>query len=321
MAVRSMSKGGVICALAHMLLHVTATALLLSRSVAADAVILNAASGSIGVAIIHENYDDRFAGVGRIECTDSQRRGVNLVATGWVVGSADTVVTAAHILFRAPAAGGAPTRAIAPSQCAFLLYDRDQNIRNRIRIRYAVSPWAESRFRGDSSYDVAVLKLESAVRVEKIPAVKVAMPVGRPSINLIAFHSGFRDTQCAWITRGRQQAFPAAQQRYDASELRITSATRLFATSADSTAGSSGGMYYDERLGAAVGLHLGVVCDQAQPRYDPNVCFNYGLRFDREIVAMVDMVVRDQLPNNQLLVRDNSAPRLVLASRISTTIR
>ncbi len=67
----------------------------------------------------------------------------------------------------------------------------------------------------------------------------------------------------------------------------------MFLTSAGSTAGSSGGMYFDQQSGAAIGLHIGWVCDTADghSRYDPASCFNYGLRFDRETVALAPLAI------------------------------
>lgn len=305
-------KGGVARALARNM-AVMVTAVMLAGGTAADAVVLNAASG---VAVVGKSYDPRFEGVGRIECHDPAKRGRSYRATGWLAGSADTVMTAAHIFFPRSRPNGGRANIVNPGDCIFILYDGDQKVREVANIRYGLSPWAKTRFRGDSSHDVAVLKLERAVSVDNIPPVKTSAAVEKPSIDLIAFHTGFRDTQCAWITRGTQQAFPPSQLRYDASDLRITSATRLFTTSADSTPSSSGGMYYDERLRAAVGLHLGAMCDRVRPRYDPEGCFNYGLRFDAAIVAMVEAVVRDEAHDSPLSIIDNMPPQPALSGQL-----
>lgn len=312
MAFRFPSKGGGPHALVRRPLLVPLTAMLLSGAAAADAIILSGHAPAGGAATMSSEEEGRFAGVGRIECHDPRTPGVADVATGWILGSADTVVTAAHAFFR-----GTPparsTRTVDPATCAFLLYDRDQRVRETIRIRYALSPWADIGIRHDSSYDVAVLKLDRPARIDAIP---VAMPLGeagKATVDLVAFHAGLGGMQHAWITRGRLRAFPPGQLRTDATGLRITSARRLFTASADSSPGSSGGMYYDERRHAAVGVHLGAVCDRALPRYDPDGCFNYGLRFTPAVAAMVDMVVRDRPAPAALITADGDPPRLAAA--------
>ncbi|MGC6329971.1 hypothetical protein [Rhizorhabdus sp. FW153] len=56
-------------------------------------------------------------------------------------------------------------------------------------------------------------------------------------------------------------------------------------------------MYHDERLGAAIGLHLGYLCDRPKPvsRYMPAECFNYGRYVTAELMAMIQGVVDERL--------------------------
>jgi hypothetical protein len=279
-------------------------ATLLSSGLPANAIILGGKDAAGRSAMMSADDKGRFAGVGRVECHDPQIPGVDYVATGWVLGSADTAVTAAHAFFH-------DTRAVAPTDCTFALYDRNEQIRERIQIRYALSPWADVRIRNDSSYDVAILKLDRPVRIAAIPAAVAFKGAEKALVDLVAFQSGVGEMRHAWITRGQLRDFPLGQLRDDTTGLRITSARRLFSTSAGSSPGSSGGMYYDERLHAAIGVHLGAVCDRIWPRYDPNLCFNYGLRFTPTIVAMVDMVVRDQPVLAKLIIADGEPARLV----------
>ena len=75
----------------------------------------------------------------------------------------------------------------------------------------------------------------------------------------------------------------------------------MLATSADSTPGSSGGMYYDPDQKAAVGIHVGSLCGYAEARYDPDRCFNYGLRFDAKLMRMIESVAADSPPAEQLV--------------------
>jgi|GEM_PF-2724119 len=312
MAFRLLSKGGAPFALARRPLLVSAVAMLLSSGTTADAIILSGSSPTDGSAMMSAVDRGRFAGVGRVECRDPRISGVAHVATGWVLGSTDTVVTAAHVLFR-----GASTmrtaRAVNPANCAFTLYDRNQQIWQTARIRYAVSPWADISIRNDSSHDVAILKLDRPVKIDSIPVAIAFKGREKALVDLVAFHLGVGEMQRAWITRGRLRDFPGSQLRDDRTAMRITDARRLFSTSADSSPGSSGGMYYDERLHAAIGVHLGAVCDQVRPRYDPHLCFNYGLRFTPAIVAMVDMVVRDQPALAKLITADGEPASLAEA--------
>ena len=310
MTLRFASKGRAKCALARRTLLAPIAALLLTAGMPAGAVMLH---GDTGAAAMQSAGDDsRFDGVGRIECRDPERTGILHLATGWVLGGADTVVTAAHLFFHA-SAGTSATRILDPRLCRFVLYDQNQQVRETASIRYVVSPWSQAGFRSDSSYDIAVLKLDHAVKVGTIPVAKPSAGVEKPSVDLVAFHTGIDDAQHPWVTRGQFRAFPSSQLRYDPSEMRITRAPRLFSTSADSTPGSSGGMYYDERLGAAVGLHVGSLCEEARPSYDPDRCFNYGLRFDKAIVALVDTVAQDRPEAKLVLNSDTASVRLALA--------
>ena len=104
------------------------------------------------------------------------------VATGWVVGSADTVITAAHLLFK-HAARGADAEVINPDRCVFVLFDADQRVRQIVRIRYGLSPWRNQHQRDDSSFDVAVLKLERPARVDHVPAVKISNAMAERSVS------------------------------------------------------------------------------------------------------------------------------------------
>lgn len=309
MAFRFPSKGGALHALALRTLLVPVAAMLLSSGASVNAMILSGHDAIGRSAMTPADDRGRFAGVGRVECRDPRKPGIAHVTTGWLLGSADTVVTAAHAFFpdKRPAKAA---RALDPTSCIFILYDRNEQIRETIPLRYALSPWADMRIRKDSSYDVAILKLARPVRIDSIPVAKAFRGTGKSPVYLVAFHSAVGEMRRAWITSGRLRDFPAGQLRDDSTGLRITNAPRLFSASADSSPGSSGGMYYDGRLDAAIGLHLGSLCDLILPRYDPDRCFNYGLRFTPAIVAMVDMVVRDQPAIANLITGDREPARL-----------
>ena len=313
MTFRSSSKGRAKCALACRTLFAPIAALLMTAAMPAGAVMLGH-DDTVGAPAMQSAGDDsRFDGVGRIECRDPERSDILHVATGWVLGSAGTVVTAAHLFFHDASAAASAARILDPGQCRFVLFDQNQHVRETASIRYVVSPWSEARFRSDSSYDIAVLKLDHQVKVGAIPIAKPSAGVEKPSVDLVAFHTGINAAQHAWVTRGQFHAFPVSQLRNGPSEMRITVAPRLFSTSADSTPGSSGGMYYDERLGAAVGLHVGALCDETHPSYDQDRCFNYGLRFDKAIVALVDTVAQDRPEAKLVLNCSAGSVRFALA--------
>jgi len=257
----------------------------------------------------------RFDGVGKIQCAGEHYQNRIDVGTGWIVGSADTVVTAAHLFFpRLGRESAASMSTIDPKLCRFALYDSDRNIREVARIRYAVSPWSDIRLRNDSSHDVAVLKLDRAVAVTNVPAVKISNPMFNSSIELVAFHTEMVDSERALVTTGELVNFPLAPLPSERDGARISNASRLFAASADSTPGSSGGMYYNERQQVAVGVHIGSLCAEGRHAYDPTACFNYGLRFNRKIVAMIASVAANQPHMGELIRMPDTRPQLAMAS-------
>jgi V8-like Glu-specific endopeptidase len=248
----------------------------------------------------------RFDTVGEIQCHDPANPSVAKSATGWVVGSSDTVVTAAHLFFQRSRAGGKGSNTLSPRQCTFRLYDGQGALRDVIGFRYGLSEWADARHRYDSSYDVAVLKLDRRVAVRSIPAVKVLNRLSTPTVKLAAFHGGPLRREHPWLTSGQTKLFPSnviVDHNYD---MRISDTWRMLAASADSTPGSSGGMYFDSAQNAAIGIHVGSLCAQGQTRHDPANCFNYGLRFDAKILKMIDSVATDNPPMAQVIIPDRN---------------
>lgn len=237
---------------------------------------------------------EAFEAVGRLECRSAHGRARVRDATGWVIGAADTVVTAAHSLY-------ADGEAIDPSNCLFRLLYPDGSVRETARLRYVRSPWAEARYRNDSAHDVAILKLDRHMAVDLIPAV--ATGSGARSVRLVSFPAEAADGR-ARISGGETRPFPYGPVRDGAGGLRVTDPTRLFASSVDSAAGSSGGMYYAPGAHAAVGVHVGYVCAGDD-------CFNVGLRFDAELLATITQVVAD----------DASSGRQQLASAEPVSVR
>lgn len=283
------------------------------------AITLAFLAGSVGEAIIFsENQNehaiaartgprDAFDSVGRIECLDPAFPGITHIASAWLIGSNQTAITVAHAFFKMPAPPfRQATMQLPVKECIFVLFNRDETVRDIFMIDYVLSPWADPRHRFDSSFDIAVLRLNRPAEGAVLPAVRLTRFQARKPVSLLAFRADIRESQILHDSRGIVDRFPRAQLRVsllDAEGPSISDDSALFATSANAEAGSSGGMYFDERLGAAIGLHLGYLCDQPAPisRYRPSECFNYGRYFTPEVIAMVQGVVEER-PDISLLV-------------------
>ncbi|MFZ5704716.1 MAG: trypsin-like serine peptidase [Pseudomonadota bacterium] len=236
----------------------------------------------------------RFDTVGEIQCHDPANPSVAKTATGWIVGSTDTVVTAAHLFFQRSRAGARDKTTLSPTQCTFRLYDGQGALRDVIGFRYGLSEWVDVRRRYDSSYDVAVLKLDRRAAVRSVPAVKILSHLSTPMVKLAAFHGGSLRSSHPWLTSGQTKLFPSNVVVDHFDDMRISDTRRMLAASADSTPGSSGGMYFDPARNAAIGIHVGSLCAESQAGYDGANCFNYGLRFDAKLLGMIDSVVSDR---------------------------
>jgi hypothetical protein len=250
---------------------------------------------------------DAFDSVGRIECIDPAIPGITHIASGWLIGSNQTAITVAHAFFKMPAPPFRPVAIQLPiKECIFVLFNRDETVRDIFTIDYVLSPWANPRHRFDSSFDIALMRLNRPAEGTVLPIVRQTRFQARKPVTLMAFRAEVREAQILHGSRGLMDRFPRAQLRVallDAKGPTISDASALFATSANAESGSSGGIYYDERLGAAIGLHLGYLCDQPKPvsRYMPAECFNYGRYFTAELMAMIQGVV-DERPDISLLV-------------------
>lgn len=274
MSVRFASPGNFLVPIALLAMIALSIAAPLPGRDAAVAMRLGGDERSIGA-------NEGFDGVGRLECRVPGGRAATRDATGWILGAADTVVTAAHTLFPAGAA-------IDPKACLFRLFNPDGSVRETARVRYASSPWSETRHRNDSAHDVAVLKLERAMAVDAGSAMASGSMMGARPVRLISFPADTADRR-ARISAGEARPFPLGPARDGQGGMRVSDPSRLFASSVDSAAGSSGGLYYAPRSGAAIGLHIGYVCSGGA-----DSCFNFGLRFDAKILAMIAAVAADR---------------------------
>lgn len=227
-----------------------------------------------------------FDGVGRLTCRATDGRASVEDATGWVVGSADTVMTAAHLFY-------SDDNAIDPRGCVFRLYNADGTVRQAARIRYARSPWHQKRYRNDSAHDFAVLKLDRAMAVGAIPVVAARDGRTPAAVLLVSFPADAADRH-ARTSAGEARPFPFGMARYGPGGIRISDPSRLFASSVDSDSGSSGGPYYAARGGAPIGLHLGYACAGDEG------CVNFGLKFDADTLAIIAAVAADRADDRAL---------------------
>lgn len=216
--------------------------------------------------------------VGRLVCAAPGGLARVEDGSGWVVGAADTVVTAAHILF--PANGAA----IDPRGCTFRLYGADGTVRAAARVRYVRSSWSDPDNRNDSSQDVAILKLERAMPVAPLPVA--ARGRGAGTVRLLSYPGGGEEMA---QSAGEASAFPLGPVRDAVTGMRISDPARLFISSAASAPGSSGGLYVG-RGGAVIGVHVGRLCGGGSE------CFGFGVRFDTALMAMVAAVAADEAP-------------------------
>lgn len=282
------------------------------------AAVLGTDDRNDSAAFLTEAQQSRFEGVGRIECSNAHRPGITSVATGWLIDSADLVMTAAHTFFH-PDRRGVRSSVLDPRNCTFARYSANGSILERSRISYGVSPWANASVRGDSSNDFAVLKLERPIQAKNVPTLGASGRMNARA-NLVAFQSGVTEDRRIRVTHGEARRFPVLQAAEGLEGTRVSKPSRLFISSASSSPGSSGGLYYDEATNSILGMHLGFACDAAAklPAYDPQRCFNYGLRFDREVSAFVAIASAPEPPTAALIgtVRPTDLAMLEIPSKL-----
>jgi hypothetical protein len=255
--------------------------------------------------------DQVIDGVGQFQCSSQNGQAWDYYATGWVAGSTDTVVTAAHLFYRIGLSGKNSGTVLNPESCVFFLFSRDQKVREIATIQYAVSPWAIDRNRFDSSFDFAVVKLRRRVDVNPIPITKVGVPT--PTAAQLVARRNF-SSKVPEITFGVILPFPRSQLRHATSNLSTVNADKLFATSASSAPGSSGGLYYDNKSGTAFGIHVGAVCDDSAVInvFNSENCFNFGIRFDNAMIKLVTAVSHTDFVPGEFLVSDRFQNRIGL---------
>ncbi len=251
---------------------------------------------------------DAFDSIGRIECPDPASPGNWFSTTGWLIGSNQTLITAAHAFYRAPAtARRGPPVILDPRTCRFILFGRDQKPRSNFAIRYAISPWADPRQRYDVSYDVAIARLSRPVTGAVIPVARPAHDVAGSSISLYAFHASRTEARLLHESQGIIGRFGGDRERLALARhfgLRISHPDLLLLASANTMQGASGGMYFSQTWQAAIGIHLGHLCQsyRGPGSFNARSCFNYGKFISPEVLRLVAGVRIDR-PDRPYLIR------------------
>ncbi len=233
---------------------------------------------------------DAFDSIGRIECRDPAASGKWLNTTGWLIGDNQTIITAAHAFYKDDRAGRRRgSEPLDPKTCIFILFDREQKIRDKFAIRYAVSPWADQRLRYDVSYDIAIARLNRPVIGAVIPAARSARKFADTTTRLYAFRSGREEARLLHESGGIIERFASDRERLTVARragLRISHPEVLLLTSANTMQGSSGGMYYASAWRAAIGIHLGHMCIsyRGAGSFNSFSCFNYGRFISAKVI-------------------------------------
>jgi hypothetical protein len=245
--------------------------------------------------------------VGQVECLEPNGSGRSHNTTGWLAGSADTVITAAHAFFVPPdpQRDGGELR-LDPKSCLFVTFNADQSLRDVIPIRYAVSDWSDHKRMHDANHDVAVIKLDRPLALRGALPIRVEANGHGTQVMLIAFQSGVRAQQIPRMTQGQASQLPRSYAYIDPYGRMTRAGTKLFASSADSSAGSSGGVYIDTDDHAAIGIHIGKVCSEGEAAFKDETCLNFGLYFDAHILDQIHDVVSDR-PIAAALIRNDPA--------------
>jgi len=245
--------------------------------------------------------------VGQIECLEPNSSGRSHNTTGWLAGSADTVITAAHAFFVPPdARTGVGELRLDPKNCLFVTFNADQSLRDVIGIRYAISDWSDRKRLHDAGHDLAVIKLDRPLALRGASPIRVEVGARGSQIMLLAFQSGVGSQQIPRVTQGQASHIPPSYAYIDPYGRSTRAGAKLFASSANSSAGSSGGVYIDKDDQAAIGIHIGKVCPEGQTAYKSGSCFNFGLYFDEHILDQINAVVEDR-PMAGAIIRNAAA--------------
>lgn len=237
-------------------------------------------------AYLTEEEQDRYSGVGRIECPVPGYNGL-YTTTGWFAEGPDTIVSASHAFY--VKMDGGFIRVI-PEACQFATYDRFGSARDRIRIVRSWVKWEDARFLGDDSHDLSVSKLERKPNhtIRWLPLADNQGGNGVP-ITLVGFGNNLSDPLRPRKSRGMMYYAPPNAVNTNG-RYRLSDNRRICATSVDSTHGFSGGMYVNS-TGRIVCIHTGSISVDGKGNPAPfNLSrrnYNMGNWIDREFFNVI----------------------------------
>ena len=255
---------------------------------------------------VTEAEQDKFSGLGAIECPypgeppTSTRR---YVSTGWLAEGSDTVVTVSHAFYKAASPPQMATEThFPPITCGFVTYDRWGKLRDSVPIAYARVKWDDPLYHSDRTDDQAVVKLarrpSHAIRWLPLGDGK---DLNDSNIMLVSFSNDVPDPTRPRKSRGKIFKMPlnGVHDRGGTHGYRLLDNRRIFATSVDSSYGSSGGLYIDD-TGAIIGLHRGCVMKDGSCRpsnFDlSGPSYNAGIYIDRTFYDEIRLTAENSPP-------------------------
>ncbi|MGK2872736.1 MAG: trypsin-like peptidase domain-containing protein [Alphaproteobacteria bacterium] len=229
----------------------------------------------------------RFSGIGRTECPTS--RSTTYISTAFHVGSYGTMVTTAHS-FVDPVTNAK----IPPNTCRVAFYNYDGTLRETVAISYVKSRWDEPGKFGDTSNDLAIIKLEGD---SKTPSdMPYAIVPDRLTTSTRVSVIGF-SLDIAGKTVIKRVYGAAIQPR----NTEIIKAAALSAneplnnpentaiTSYDSKHGTSGSPVLDSR-GDIIGVHQGSQGTNGA-EYNQTNSYNRAVIFDKRFITDLNAVI------------------------------
>lgn len=221
--------------------------------------------------------------VGTVKCP-GQKEGTFRIASGWLVGATDIIITTAHT-FSYDQGTPEHLRQGLPSSCTFVLRDNNGQIIDTIPIRYAASEWAKNAHARSNDFAVAKLDRSPLQKVD-LPTIAATVKVEQ-GVQLFSVQLAEKSRQRPVAEAGRIRKFSA--NLTCSPDLCAGVTDSMFISSANSVGGSSGGAYVNYS-GEVVGLHVGSWCRDPLTPVFSDTCFNFGIYLDTSVLSLVNSI-------------------------------
>ena len=250
-----------------------------------------------------EAEQGKYSGVGRVECPvpgEPEGSMSKFIASGFISQSTDTVVTVSHAFYQRKN----PPKIMKeirsdPISCHFVTFDRFGNIRDRVGIYFAKIYWDELALHSERSFDLAIVKLK---RPPNHAVYGYALGNGKKldgkSITLVSFSNDVEDMRRPRKSSGLIYPMPLKGIYDNMKDSRLSDNKRMCATSVDSSHGSSGAPYIDDR-NFVVGIHVGSITEDGKgmpgdfdlegPHY--NYCVYVDRAFAEDVKSIAKIVL------------------------------